>query len=263
MTAQPGRSGPAAGEPYAQTSATVRFDWGLQGALAIGGDAAVVVVVDVLSFTTALSVAVEAGIEVFPYRFRDASAASFAATKRAVLAVGRSEAGSAGVSLSPLSIKAALAPEGALAQRGRLVLPSPNGSAIARTLSERGSTVIGACLRNAPAVALWVQRHAAGAPIAVVAAGERWPGDVLRPAVEDLWGAGAVIHALGGTASPEAQAAVAAYLQVQRSLPASLADCASGRELIADGHKDEIALAAESGTCVAVPVLQGECFRAA
>ncbi len=263
MTSRVGRSGPTAGEPYAQTSASVRFDWGLQGAIAISEGADVVVVVDVLSFTTALSVAVEAGIEVYPYRFRDASAASFAASKQAVLAVGRSEAGSAGVSLSPLSIRSALQPGGALAQRGRLVLPSPNGSAISRALSERGATVVGACLRNAPAVALWVQRHAAGSPIAVVAAGERWPGDVLRPAVEDLWGAGAVLNALGGLPSPEAQAAIAAYRTAQRTLPGSLAACASGRELIADGHGDEIALAAEFGTSVAVPVLQGECYRAA
>lgn len=263
MNTGPGRGGPAAGEPYAQTAATVRFDWGLPGAIAIAEGADVVVVVDVLSFTTALSVAVEAGIEVYPYRFRDVSAASFAAAKGAVLAVGRSEAGSAGVSLSPLSVQAAIEPGGALADRGRLVLPSPNGSAIARTLSERGSTVVGACLRNAAAVALWVQRHAAGSPIAVVAAGERWPGDVLRPAVEDLWGAGAVINALGGVQSPEAQAAAACYRAAAGKLPTLLAACASGRELIADGHGDEIALAAESGTSVAVPVLQGECFRAA
>lgn len=261
MNTRSGGRQPAAGEPYAQTSAGVRFDWGLQGALAIADGADVVVVVDVLSFTTALSIAAEAGIEVYPYRFRDASAASFAASKQAVLAVGRSEAGTTGVSLSPLSVRAAAQPGGALAERGRLVLPSPNGSAISRALTERGSTVVGASLRNAPAVALWVQRHSAGSPIAVVAAGERWPGDTLRPAVEDLWGAGAVISALGGTPSPEAQAAVAAFRAVSRTLQDSLAACASGRELIADGHGDEIALAAESGTSVAVPVLQGDCFR--
>lgn len=259
-TRQPGLPSTA---PYAQTAASVRFDWGLPGALAIADGAAVVVIVDVLSFTTALSVAADAGVEVFPYRFRDASAASFAAAKRAVLAVGRTEAGTAGVSLSPLSVRAATAEGGALAERGRLVLPSPNGSAIARALSERGATVVGACLRNASAVALWVQRHAAGLPVAVVAAGERWPGDTLRPAVEDLWGAGAVIAVLGGTPSPEASAAVAAYRSVAGSLPAALSSCASGRELIADGHGDEIALAAELGTSVAVPVLQGECFRPA
>ncbi|MDQ6656665.1 MAG: 2-phosphosulfolactate phosphatase [Actinomycetota bacterium] len=263
MNARSGNGAPAAGTPYAQTAAAVRFDWGVQGAIAISGGADVVVVVDVLSFSTALSVAIDAGVEVFPYRFRDASAASFAASKQAVLAVGRSEAGTAGVSLSPLSVRAATLPGGSLAERGRLVLPSPNGSAIAKTLSERGSTVVGACLRNAPAVALWVQRHAGGTPIAVVAAGERWPGDTLRPAVEDLWGAGAVMSALGGIPSPEAAAAVAAYRLVARTLPESLAACASGRELIADGHGDEIGLAAESGTSAAVPVLQGECFRPA
>lgn len=262
MTSRP-EARPLASAPYTQSSASIRFDWGLSGALAVAQGTQIVVVVDVLSFTTALSVATEAGIEVFPYRVRDASAASFAASRQAVLAVGRSEAGSAGVSLSPLSVQAASRPGGVLAERGRLVLPSPNGSAISRALSERGVMVIGASLRNAAAVALWVKRHAAGAPVAVVAAGERWPGDALRPAVEDLWGAGAVISALSGQPSPEAQAAVAAYRQVAASLPRALAACASGQELIADGHGDEIPLAAELGTSVAVPVLQGECFRPA
>lgn len=250
-------------EPYAQSASTLRFDWGLPGALAIAPGAGVVVVIDVLSFTTALSVAADAGIEVFPYRMRDASAATFAADKQAVLAVGRSEAGTVGVSLSPLSIRAASKQGGSLNGRGRLVLPSPNGSSISRALSERGATVVGACLRNAGAVALWVQRHAAGQPVAVVAAGERWPGDTLRPAVEDLWGAGAVLAGLAGRMSPEAQAAVAAYRAVHRSLPDALAACSSGRELIADGHGAEIPLAAESGTSVAVPVLQGESFHRA
>lgn len=249
--------------PYAQTAAGVRFDWGLAGALAIAEGAEVVVVVDVLSFTTALSVAVEAGVEVYPYRMRDASAASFAASKNAVLAVGRSEAGAAGVSLSPLSIAEAVKPGGALAERGRLVVPSPNGAAIARALSERGVTVVGASFRNAPAVAHWIRRHVGSGAVGVVAAGERWPGDVLRPAVEDLWGAGALIAALGANISPEAGAAVAAYRAVAKDLERALLTCASGQELVADGHGDEVHLAAESGVAVAVPVLQGECFRRA
>ncbi|GGL88164.1 2-phosphosulfolactate phosphatase [Nakamurella endophytica] len=256
----------AAGGPYRQSASTIRFDWGMPGALAVVEGAAVAVVVDVLSFTTSVSVAIDSGVEVFPYRFRDASAAAFAATRGAVLAVGRREAGTSGVSLSPLSVRAAAA-DGVLGGGGKLVLPSPNGSAIARQLGEAGVPVVGASLRNVKAVATWVRSAAGRRPVAVVAAGERWPGDLLRPAVEDLWGAGAVIQALldagSGPASPEALAAVAAYRDLGRSLVRALSSCASGQELIADGYGDEIAVAAELDRSSRVPVLQGESFRAA
>jgi len=43
-------------DPYSQSGFGVRFDWGLQGATAIATGAAAFVVVDVLSFTTTLSV---------------------------------------------------------------------------------------------------------------------------------------------------------------------------------------------------------------
>lgn len=250
-------------EPHGQADSIVRFDWGPTGALAIAQGAAVVLVVDVLSFTTTVTVAAEAGIEVFPYRMRDATASTFAATKQAVLAVGRLEAGSSGVSLSPLSVKAATEPGGPLSKGGRLVLPSPNGSTIARALLEQGVTVVAACLRNATAAALWARREAAGAPIGVVAAGERWPGDTLRPAVEDLWGAGAVIAALSGRTSPEADAAAAAFRAVSRSLPESIAACASGRELVADGHGDELPIASAVNAGTVVPVLRSESFQPA
>lgn len=244
----------------------IRFDWGLSGATAIAQGAAVVVVVDVLSFTTALSVAIDEGVEVFPFRFRDASAAAFAATRGAVLAVGRREAGSNGVSLSPLSVRDA-ARTGPLVTARKLVLPSPNGSAISRQLAESGALVVGACLRNAKAVAGWIADGAVSGPVAVVAAGERWPGDQLRPAVEDLWGAGAVVDALMaagvGPASPEAQAAAAAYRALGRTVNKALAACASGQELIADGYGNEIALAAQENVSTRVPVLTGESFRPA
>ena len=65
----------------------------------------------------------------------------------------------------------------------RIVLPSPNGSSICFALADSGLTVVGACLRNRAAVARWLAPQlAAGATVAVVAAGERWPDGSLRPA---------------------------------------------------------------------------------
>ncbi|MFI7600535.1 2-phosphosulfolactate phosphatase [Actinoplanes sp. NPDC049681] len=238
-----------------QRAYRLRFDWGLSGAQAVGQDADVVVVVDVLSFTTTLSVAVEAGAEVLPYRWNDATAARRAAERKAVLAVGRSEARPGDISLSPATIRANPVP--------RILLPSPNGSTISLLLGERGATVVGAALRNFSAVAQWILR-APGATVAVVAAGEQWGDGSLRAAVEDLWGAGAVIHALWTAGlrdvSPEAEAAAAAFTAVANELPPRLRACASGRELIEKGFPEDVEIAAEIDRCPSVPVLSGDVF---
>jgi 2-phosphosulfolactate phosphatase len=233
----------------------IRFDWGPAGADAIAPGAAVVAVIDVLSFTTTLTVAADRGIAVRPYPWADASAARFAAAHRATLAVGRSQAGDGRVSLSPGTIRYS---------RGidRLVLPSPNGSAISARLAATGATVIGVSLRNAPAAAAWAA--AASGPIAVVSAGERWPDGSLRPAVEDLWGAGAFLDALPGrfALSPEAGAARAAYREVAGSLATALRESVSGRELIGLGFAGDVQIAAEAGQSTAVPVLRDGWFTA-
>ncbi len=96
---------------HRQLTSRVRFDWGPTGAAAITvgpGGADIAVVVDVLSFTTTLTVALERGITVLPYRWHDAGAAAYAAEHDAVLAVGRLEqrSGAAGVSLSPAAMAA-------------------------------------------------------------------------------------------------------------------------------------------------------------
>ncbi len=72
---------------FGQHDHAVRFDWGLPGALAVAAD--VCVVVDVLSFSTSVTIAVERGMQVFPFAWKDERAASYAARLGAVLAVGR------------------------------------------------------------------------------------------------------------------------------------------------------------------------------
>ena len=235
------------------------FDWGTAGAEALAGDADVAVVVDVLSFTTTVTVALEAGATVLPYPWRDDSAAAFADRQGAVLAVGRSQAGSGRVSLSPASMRAH-APS-----RGAVVLPSPNGSTIAHRLASGSTTCVAACLRNAGAVAEWLDRRFPHpARVAVVAAGERWPDRSLRPAVEDLWGAGAVLAALAARGrpgfSPEAHAARATYDAIRPDLPVALHACAGGQELDAIGFGADVDVAAEVDASSVVPVLRDGAF---
>ena len=238
----------------------LRFDWGLPGATAVGTVAVVAVVVDVLSFTTTLTVAVDAGIDVLPYRWNAGSAERYARESDAVLAVGRSRATNGQISLSPNTIRRSTAPR-------RLVLPSPNGSSICFELGAGAGVCVGASLRNATAVAGWITRHYPPTTVvAVIAAGEKWPGGELRPAIEDLWGAGAVMSALTAAgwdagASPEALMAIAAWRAVADTLPQSLAACASGRELRAAGYPEDVAIAAEVDRSTAVPVLEDRVFR--
>jgi 2-phosphosulfolactate phosphatase len=226
------------------------MEWGPTGAAAIGSDVDVAVVVDVLSFTTTLTVAVERGIRVHPFRWKDERAAAYAVEQDAVLAGPRGP----GVSLSSAAMREVTGVE-------RIVLPSPNGSAISFGLADGAATVVGASLRNRTAVARWVPP---GARVGVVAAGERWPDGSLRPAVEDLWGAGAVLAALvdlGHTGlSPEARVAEQAFRAVAGRLPTELRACASGRELVDAGFGPDVDVAATIDVSEVVPVLRGGVF---
>ena len=237
---------------FDQHDYAVRFAWGPNGVQALAPTSDVVVIVDVLSFTTAVSVAAARGALVYPYRWRDASAAPFADDVGAVLAGERT---AAGYSLSPSSLDRVAAGE-------RLVLPSPNGSTCADLAAGSGATVLAASLRNASAVARWLD--ARPGVVSVVAAGERWSGGGLRPAVEDLVGAGAVIARLArGPRSREAEAALGAYRAGERDLRDVLLSCSSGRELVGRGFESDVLMAAELDADDVVPVLSDGAFRGA
>lgn len=211
------------------------------------------VVVDVLSFTTTVTVAADRGAAVLPYRWDDADGArALAAAHGAALAIGRSAAGPGDVSLSPPSVREAR-------ELHRLVLPSPNGSTISARLAEVVPTVVAVSLRNRRAAAEWLRAQGA-TRVAVVCAGERWPDGSLRPAVEDLWGAGALVDLLRLDAAPEAVAAAAAFRAVQDDVRGALRACASGCELIEAGHPADVDVAAELDASASVPVLRDGAF---
>ncbi len=233
-----------------QASFDIRCEWGLRGVEVLAPISDVVVIVDVLSFSTCVDVAVGRGARVLPYRWKDASAATFAAERKAKLAGRR---GSSELSLSPPSMMR-------LSAGDRVVLPSPNGSTL--TLSTGDKPTLCGCLRNAAAVAR--QAMAMGRRIAVIPAGERWHDDAsLRPAVEDWLGAGAIIAALNGTQSPESVAAAAALNEARAELVHRLAACSSGRELIDMGYAADVACAAEHNVSTTCPILRDGIYIAA
>jgi 2-phosphosulfolactate phosphatase len=253
--------------PFSQSTYQVRFDWGAHGAAAIAAGADVVLVVDVLSFGTAVDCALAAGVEVFPFADADGlrtDADAYAASRGAVLAGERTTdaAAPAVPTLSPSSFT----PE----QAGlSVVLPSPNGSSLCFQLAEGGAEVVAVSLRNRRAVARWVlERQSAKEGrfiVAVVAAGERWENGDARFAVEDLLGAGSVIEALIDVGldhcSPEAAAAGSAFGGMRQAVRHLLRASGSGRQLIERGFGRDVALATELDASTQVPVLREWSFR--
>ncbi|WP_033343592.1 2-phosphosulfolactate phosphatase [Catenuloplanes japonicus] len=246
---------------YAQPGAGVRFDWGLAGASELGRVCAALVVVDVLSFTTAVDVAVGRGMRVHPFPW-SAQADAYASRIGAVAAVPRADVSPERPwSLSPAALRHAPATPD-------LVLPSPNGSAISAAASATGLPVVAGCLRNARAVSRWLLAQGYGtaqSPIGVIAAGERWPDDTLRPSVEDLLGAASVLDGLSGARgglSVEAAVTLAALNSVP-DVPAAVRGCASGRFLAVRGFGEDVETAVARDASTVVPLLRGGVFARA
>ncbi len=223
---------------FSQSQFDIRFEWGVQGLHAI--DADVVIIVDILSFSTCVDIAVGNSAIVYPQGY-DTPARQF---PHEYIMASRQRSRTV-YSLSPSSLLN-------IPAHTHLILPSPNGSAISTAAAGRLHVMAG-CLRNRTAVAQHAERT--GQSIAVIAAGERWPDRTLRVALEDMIGAGAVISALSGSRSPEAQAAANIFALEQRTLGKVIRNCSSGRELIERGFPEDIALAAQLDCSTTVPVL--------
>lgn len=227
---------------FDQAQFEVCCEWGENGVAQLAPTSDVIVIVDVLSFSTCVEIATNRLAKVFPYRWRDETAADFAASMAAELAGGRCSG--ARYSLSPQSLLN-------IPQGSRLVLASPNGSTL--TLRTGETPTIAGCLRNYRAVASAAQKY--GKCIGIVPAGERWSDGSLRPAFEDLIGAGAIVSELNGSLSPEAYAAMAAFRHARAKTELLLKQCGSGKELIARGFEGDVVLASALNVSACVPTL--------
>jgi 2-phosphosulfolactate phosphatase len=228
---------------FDQSEFDIRCEWGEQGVLHLAPISDVVIIVDVLSFSTCVSLATARGAEILPFDSNEESAVEFARAREADLAGAR---GRSRYSLSPATFVG-------ISAGARVVLPGINGSRLS-LLTGRTATLAG-CLRNAMAVAEAAARL--GQKIAVIPAGERWKEDgSLRAAVEDLIGAGAIIRYLRGSLSPEADVAVGVLQSAEHRILGQMTACSSGKELIAMGFQRDLRLCADIDVDNCAPILK-------
>lgn len=228
---------------YNQHEYDIKLEWGLKGVEELSPVSDVIIIIDVLSFSTCVDVVVNNEGSVFPYRWKDSTAVDFAKSKDAVLADPKRQYSNA-YSLSPTSLLSVRKGE-------KIVLPSPNGSTL--SLATGGKTTLCGCLRNAKAVADYA--ITAGKKIALIPAGEQWTDKSLRPCFEDLLAAGAIASYLQGTLSPESETALSVYKDYRERLTEGLLKCSSGKELTERGFTNDVLLAGELNVSQKVAVL--------
>ncbi|HEX8575594.1 MAG TPA: 2-phosphosulfolactate phosphatase [Flavobacterium sp.] len=228
---------------YNQQEFDIRLEWGLKGVEELAPISDVIIIVDILSFSTCVDIATRNGAIIYPYRWKDESATEYAKTIGAELADFNRKYTDA-FSLSPTSLLK-------ISSATKLILPSPNGSTL--TLSTGTTPTLCGSLRNAKSVANFAKKY--GNKISIIPAGEQWADKSLRVAFEDLVGAGAIISYLTGSLSPESKTALTIFENSKTNLTEEIKKCSSGKELIARGFNKDILLACELNISYNVPIL--------
>lgn len=165
---------------YSQDAFEIRLEWGIAAIDHLASNVEAIVIVDVMSFSTCVSLAVENGARVYPYPWKDHSVTQYAQSVGAIAANSDRRFSGEGYSLSPRTLLSVRPDE-------KLVLPSPNGSATCFRAREWGVPVLTGCLRNLTATAEACRPFKR---LLIVPCGERWPDGSLRPCMEDYVVAG-------------------------------------------------------------------------
>lgn len=231
-----------------------RLEWGRRGALEAAERGDVLVVVDTLSFSSAVATAVQHGGCIYPCPF-DGEAIEQGRLLVDEVAVNRREVPEKGrFSLSPPTFMQ-------IEPGSRVLLASPNGATCSYYARKVPALFVGTLL-NANAVAVAVMRVLNGGEqgVTVLAAGERWPtpseDGMLRFAIEDYLGAGAILSRLACAKSPEARLCEAAFTQAGNALQDLIWECDSGQELRGKGYGGDVRHSAQLDLYDAVPVMR-------
>ena len=248
-------------KPLSQHPCLCKIDWGQRGALRAAKRGDVLVIVDTLSFSTAVATAVHHGglVCLCP---EEEDPVKLAKRIGGEAAVGRADAPQKGrFSLSPLTYVD-------LEPGTRIVLSSPNGATCSHYSRQVPYLFVGA-LVNARAVAAAVSHvlneiDSSGC-VTVIACGERETAlpenNPIRFAVEDYLGAGAILSYLGFEKSPEARVCQSAFVDNKKDMPSILWECESGRELRAGGFGRDVEFAAQLNLYDSVPILHEVFFK--
>jgi 2-phosphosulfolactate phosphatase len=240
---------------FNQSPFQCRMDWGIRGVkeASLRGD--IIIVVDVLSFSSAITNAIHQEAIIYPFP-RTGDINEFGKLVEAeVCILERARARELGLpSLSATSFNES--------HKGkRYVISSINGATCVKEANENNYIFIG-CLLNASAVASVVNQiqKDKNLNITVIASGERWSGTKdeprdLRPSIEDYLGAGAILELLDGTKSPEAQVCIGAYKNSKSELNTLILDCSSGRELVSMGFPEDVKFCSQVDVLKEVPIL--------
>ena len=239
---------------FSQGNFGICLEWGLAAVEHLAGEVDCAVIVDVMSFSTCVSLAVDKGACIYPYPWKDVSASEYGRRIGARTASPDRRFSGKGYSLSPASIAK-------IGNGEKLVLPSPNGSAVSFRARDAGIAVFSGCFRNMSATA---NACRAFRRILLIPCGERWPDGSLRPAVEDYVAAGGIIAAIGRErGSPEAQAAVAAWEHHRKHHLAQLRECSSASELMQRGFAEDVELCLETDQSTRACRLRGDAWVSA
>jgi 2-phosphosulfolactate phosphatase len=229
----------------------MRLDWGRRGVRDAADRGDVIVIVDVLRFSSCVAAAVERGASVAPCAF-DAEAADLAQRLGARVA-NAPEGSRAGFALVPTFTEA---------RAGETIVLRTLNGAECTLLASGAPRVFAGSLLNASPVANAVAKSVDTSDlcVTVVACGERWshpmPGEEISFAIEDYLGAGAILSEIGGDLSAEALVCAAAFERSRERLLELLLDCGSGRQLVAWGLEADVRYAAQLDACTTVPVLR-------
>jgi 2-phosphosulfolactate phosphatase len=207
-----------------------RMDWGPKGTTEAANRNDILIIIDVIRFSSAVVTAVHHGAIVYPFPMVG-DVHVFAASLGAEVILERGVGGKVSrPSLSPGSYNEAH-------QGEKFVLASPNGATCTKVSGKVPALFVGSFL-NSSAVAKAANelQRQTGAAITVIACGERWADatggeDQLRPSIEDYLCAGAILKSLAGTKSPESKVCIGAFEACRDQLGELIWESGSSREL--------------------------------